>query len=110
MSLTKEQEDELQEVLWGKDGVDIPSGGYNSAVDLDVMSVLLLLSEKQVFNDDLAVATGMSQEHVELIQYILCSRDLADYGTSPRGCWLTDKGKVLAEKIRPLLNHYAEEP
>jgi hypothetical protein len=32
----------------------------------------------------------MSSSHVELFQYIFCSIDLCDYGSSPRSCWPTN--------------------
>ncbi len=39
------------------------------------------------YNSDIAIELDMSTSHVELIQYILCSADICEYGTSPRGCW-----------------------
>lgn len=70
----------------------IKCGGYNSEVDSDIVSVMELIKNK-MFVTDIAERLKMSKSHVEIIQYILCSMDYAEYGTSPRGCWLTKKGE-----------------
>lgn len=91
------------EIMW--DILGIECGGYNSDTDNDVFHVLVFLymyrnnSGVSKFVDNIAKYTGMSESHVELIQYIICSRELADYGTSPRGCWLTDLGVYVTEQL-----------
>ncbi len=40
------------------------------------------------FSSDIAKECGWPEEYVELIKYILCSANLAEYGTSPRGAWI----------------------
>lgn len=102
--MTDEEHQEISILLW--DGVLGPNncGGYNTAVDIDILAVLSELyaarkSGDAMFVDDLASKLGMSQTHVELIQYMLCSQDLASYGTSPRGCWLEQKGIDLYERV-----------
>jgi hypothetical protein len=76
----------------------IHCGGYGSEVDLDVIRVLRAiavgsrnciegLEGPKGYVTDIAEQTGMSASHVELIQYMLCSADWCDYGTSPRGCF-----------------------
>lgn len=70
---------------------------YDSAVDLDVLNVLGELykarkNDEAIFYTKISKNLNMAETHVELIQFILCGADFAEYGTSPRGCWLTDKG------------------
>lgn len=79
----------------------ISAFSYNSVVSDDFFHVLSGVSEGR-YNSDIAKATGLSESHVELIQYLLCNGDHADYGTSPRGCWLTDKGKAVFEQLKAL--------
>lgn len=86
---------DLDDQLWDALGV---LGGYNSSVDNDIRAVLKSMRPGYIYNDDIAIATGLSRTHVELIQYLLCNAELADYGTSPRGCWLTPEGEKLADK------------
>lgn len=93
--VANDQEDE-DTFLW--DALKVPLGGYNSEVNNDILKVMCLIQLGK-FNTDISQETGMTKAHVELIQYILCSADLADYGTSPRGCWLTKEGKELLKRI-----------
>lgn len=70
---------------------------YNGKVTSEFWSVLRLMGsskdlDQAIFNTEIAEATGLTESHVELIQYLICNNDHADYGTSPRGCWLTEKG------------------
>ena len=45
---------------------------------------------------------------VELIQYVLCSANLCEYGTSPRACWFIDE-KVADKLISDSEKQYAEK-
>ena len=97
--------DELRmpcEEIWEK---LIQYGGYNSEVDRDIISVMECVGKK-MFYTDIAQYLQMASSQVELIQYILCSMDYAEYGTSPRGCWLTEEGekmlKIFQERISTL--------
>ncbi len=83
---------------WEEMGIGM--GGYSAAVDHDVISMLrairsgwLNVQEGKTpgyFVTDLMEVTGLSRTHVELYQYIFCSRDWCNYGGSPRGCWPED--------------------
>lgn len=74
-------------------------GGYNSAVDLDGIRVLEGIASGQ-YCTDIAGATGLTPEHVELWQYLFCSARWCDYGTSPRGCFQNYSDKTtLAERV-----------
>ena len=64
----------------------IRCGGYNSATDWNMINVMECVLDGN-FNSDIALKLSIDTEHVELIQYILCSCDLCEYGTSPRGCF-----------------------
>lgn len=76
-------EDECQDYaerfdFWS-DILGVSFGGYNSAVDDDVIDVMNRMSVSKFFAEN---------THEELIAYILCNAGLAEYGTSPRGAWI----------------------
>ena len=63
-------------------------GGYNSDVDdLLIRIVELIVVEGPIFCDAIAREVGESPQFVELVQYVLCSAEWCEYGTSPRGCF-----------------------
>ena len=84
------------DIMWHIFGLNC--GGYNGEIDYDIFNVLCFLFEHRdnvevsKYVDNIAKNTGLDPKYVELIQYIICSSELADYGTSPRGCFLTDLG------------------
>lgn len=66
-------------------------GGYNSAVDQQALDVLRCIRRPNtMFCNDIAERLGMTPEHVELFQYLFCSADWCEYGSSPRGCFPMD--------------------
>lgn len=76
----------------------IKNGGYNSAIDNDIISIMKSIrDDEDKWYQVIAKKLNLREEYVELIQYILCTLDYAEYGTSPRGCWLTDKGNEMLE-------------
>lgn len=60
--------------------------GYNGQIDTDVINILKRIREKK-FCTDIAKELNLPAQYVELIQSILASHDIVEYGTSPRGCW-----------------------
>lgn len=68
------------------EAIEIHCGGYNSEVDADAIAVLKAIRNGG-YVSHIAKETGLSEAHVELWQYIFCSADWCDYGTSPRGCF-----------------------
>lgn len=86
-------------------------GGYSSEVDDDSIRVLRAIKDGLArsranepglgfYSTDIAEATGLSASHVELFQYMFCSADWCEYGTSPRGCWFVyDKGENFGERL-----------
>jgi hypothetical protein len=79
-------------------GIEVFS--YNKAVTNDVWNVFKIIKEdRPAFVTDIAKRLGLSDSHVELIQYLICNNDHAEYGSSPRGCWLTPKGEALYLKL-----------
>lgn len=74
---------------------------YNSEVSDDFFNVMDCV-EDGCSNSAIAEKLGLSPNYVELIQYLLCNNGHAEYGTSPRGCWLTDKGIEVYEKLKTL--------
>jgi len=86
-----EDEKRLCEEIWEN---LITNGGYNGEIDLEILEVMRLLKKKRpIYCTDVAKELGLKPTHVELINYILATLGLAEYGTSPRGCWLTEKGE-----------------
>lgn len=73
---------------------------YSSKVTDEVWAVIKLIhDEHPIHCNDIALRLGLSASYVELIQYLLCNNDNAEYGTSPRGCWLTKKGERLFDAL-----------
>jgi hypothetical protein len=94
-----DSDDVLGEALY------LPVFGYNSAVSDNIFNILEYLcigNREDRFVTGLAKRFDLTPEHVELIQYLLCGADLCDYGTSPRGCFITDKGRELYSKLKTL--------
>lgn len=70
--------------------------GYDGAITQDVHNVLRLLrDERALFYDKIAARLGVDKRYVHLILEVLADRDFTEYGTSPRGSWLTEKGEQL---------------
>jgi Mn-dependent DtxR family transcriptional regulator len=78
--------------------------GYDGEIVEDVFNVMRLLrNERPVFFDKIAATLALEEKYVHLILEVLADKDMTEYGTSPRGSWLTDKGEALlaaAEKYR----------
>lgn len=104
--------DELRDKydLW-RDRLNIPVGGYNAAVDQDILKIAKHIIENSLklrrnepaesyYAREIAEKFGMSETHVELIQYILGSvkydtpggrweqTSVFDYGIAPRGLFV----------------------
>jgi hypothetical protein len=72
--------------------LDIHCASYSGAVDQDALNVLRLIGGPEfIYCTGIAERLGLSASHVELLQSIFCSADWCDYGTSPRGCFPTDR-------------------
>lgn len=90
------------------DALGIEVYSYNQQVSLELWGVLELLANakekgESIYNTEIANELRLTPSHVELIQYLLCNNDHAEYGTSPRGCWLTDKGLDLYRRAKELI-------
>jgi hypothetical protein len=72
--------------FWG-DTAKLSCVGYNGAIDHDALGVLRGIAAGK-FCDDIATELNLPRQYVELLQSIFCSVGWADYGTSPRGCWI----------------------
>jgi len=101
----EEEEQAFNNIVTEAFKIDVFS--YNSKVTDEFWSVLDLIGKAKeagdsIFNTDLAKQTGLTESHVELIQYLLCNNDHAEYGSSPRGCWLTSKGLNIYRRLKEL--------
>jgi len=83
--------------LWAVLGIEC--GGYDDQIDQDILKVLNILNTKQTYVTDLAKQMEVSATYIELIQYIICSAELAEYGSSPRGCWITEFGSFVLKSL-----------
>lgn len=89
----------MENDLWEELGISC--GGYNDEIDFDIINHLKSSMEnKIVFAED---------NYFELIKYILCSNDLMEYGTSPRGAWITEKGREFYKKYSWILEPPQED-
>ena len=94
---------------------------YNSEVDQQIFDVAKIIVEARendtaFYNNEIAKLTGMSPEHVELIQYILAAVRMPKteteqhhespftYGTSPRELFV-DNERMAKEFIREFEHH-----
>jgi hypothetical protein len=74
---------------------------YNSELDeLFWKAILALNVDEMVYNDELAKILGVDILMTELIQTVLCYKEYCEYGTSPRGCWLTKDCEKLLDLFR----------
>ena len=78
---------------------------YSSEVDMDALRVLKGIIEKK-YCTDIAKENGMAPAHVEMIQYLFCGANWVDYGTSPRGCWISFN--INAERLLAKFEEYYE--
>lgn len=90
------------EEIWDK----IHCGGYNGEVDEDIIKVMSAINElnpQPPSTTMISAYLSINRNYIELIQYIICTMDYAEYGTSPRCCWLTDKGKEMLKLFKERL-------
>lgn len=81
------------------DAAKLSCVSYNSQIDNDALAVLKGIAAGK-FNDDIARELGFPEQYVELLQSIFCSVGWADYGTSPRGCFIAsdhDAAKLIGK-------------
>jgi DNA-binding MarR family transcriptional regulator len=72
--------------------------GYDGEIVGDVFHVLRLLKERRpIYYTDIAAELKIDTKYVHLILEVLADRNFTEYGTSPRGSWLTPKGERLLE-------------
>lgn len=84
--------------FWTDEVKSLHCVGYNSKIDYDALAVLEGIQFKE-YCTEIATKTGLPAEYVELLQSIFCSAGWAEYGTSPRGCWLTKSGETGISKF-----------
>lgn len=83
-----------KECLFDLDHNDVPLWiTYSMALDTDLLNVLeMAAGSGDKYYSDIARKLELDGKYVELLQHVLCTLDLCDYGTSPRGCWATETG------------------
>lgn len=69
------------------------------------MAIVLKMKDLKIFTDgsDIPPEIGMTQLEYWLVLSLLLELDCIEYGTSPRGAWLTDTGEVLLTNLQELL-------
>lgn len=73
--------------------------GYDSVIVDDFLAVMRYLKDKPgEWYETIATSIGgKAPRYVHLILEVLADRKLTEYGTSPRGSWLTPRGEELLE-------------
>jgi DNA-binding MarR family transcriptional regulator len=72
--------------------------GYDGEITDDVHNILRLLREERaIWYADIAERLKIDKKYVHLILEMLGGKDFTEYGTSPRGSWLTEKGEQLLD-------------
>lgn len=108
--MTEDESRNYQELLWNTLLGERNCATYDGAVDSEVLRVLgLIISKRVIYYTDIAKELNLEPNHVQLIQFLLCTADLCEYGCSPRGCWETEKGKEFFYKMLPYLEELERE-
>ena len=72
--------------------------GYDGNIVDDVFAVMSALSaERGLYYTDIAERFGYDPKYVHLMLEVLAYHEMTEYGTSPRGSWLTDAGSELLD-------------
>lgn len=66
---------------------------YNGEIDRDIINILRETTTDDFYLTSIAKKLALPLKYVELIQTILEEGRFTDCGTSPRGSWITDKGR-----------------
>lgn len=75
--------------------------GYDSAIVDDFFRVMCLLEERRpIYYTEIAKQLGLDIKCTHLILEVLGDADITEYGTSPRGSWLTPEGEQLLKRSR----------
>lgn len=95
------------------DGDPLTNGlpiGYDGEVVDDVFRVMRLLRDaRPIFYDKIALALVLPLNYVHLILEVLAFHNITEYGTSPRGSWLTDEGEELLRMAEAYRAAHPEE-
>ena len=66
---------------------------YNGEIDSDILDILKESGGENNWYMEVAETLSLDPKYVELILHYLAHLDLVDYGTSPRGAWISEKGR-----------------
>lgn len=72
-------------------------GGYDGETDKDLLDILKTQKETGWY-ERTAEKLDLDPKYVVTMIYILCSGDLLDYGTSPRGAFTTSLGNWIIKE------------
>lgn len=82
---------------------------YSAGIDLDIYRVAKEIGRPGFkYMTEIAEATGLEENYVELIQTLLCAADWCNYGTSPRGCF-PDDDNVYPQLLEQLKSYIAKK-
>ena len=88
------------------DRFQIGAFSYNGKVTDDFWRTLeLVASEEPLCAYQIAKTTGLSRNYVEFMLYVICNNHQATYGSSPRCCWLTEKGRQTFKELCVIREH-----
>jgi hypothetical protein len=109
MSEINEEKPVLEWDFW--DEVGLHCAGYSSQIDEDLIKVFLGI--RRGWNTrEIAQHFTLDGRYVELLQYAFCSIGWADYGTSPRGCYIDpdhDAEELQMKLLKWFVANWSEE-
>lgn len=72
--------------------------GYNEEIVNDIFNILCQLdTASSTYYTNIAQNLRLDEKYVHIILEIMANEDLLEYGVSPRGSWLSGRGKELLE-------------
>jgi len=78
---------------------------YDGAIDEDIINVLKETASEDFWYEKISERLKLEPKYVQLILHYLAALDLVDYGTSPRGSWISQSG----ERYLHLLKNFKSE-
>jgi hypothetical protein len=70
--------------------------GYEDEIPGDILRVMQQLRDvRPSWYEAIALHLQLDKKYVHFILEVLASKDFTEYGSSPRGSWLTDAGEAL---------------
>ena len=89
----------LEDVDWWESlwqAIGCSCGGYSGELDQLLLGLVLNYMNEDSENNGIFYDKSRQNE-IEILNYIMCSADILEYGSSPRFPWLTRYGEVVLD-------------